>query len=126
MRKSLVALVLGAFVCVAAGCSNFSGINIPTEKKVASICLDGPVAIPCTELGEVTLPSAGTALDSFVVLLAAPYLKQQKDFKNCLINTYPAVVDKVISVTVTANCDLNGIPVTQNLTVKLAPVEDAE
>lgn len=122
MRKSLATVLLGAFLCVTAGCSTFSGLNIPTEKKVASICLDGPISVPCTELGEVSLPSAGVGLESFIVLLAAPYLTQQKDFKNCLINTYPATVGDTIAVTVTANCKFQGLPISQNLTVKLAPV----
>ena len=123
--KTLSALVLGAFMMVAAGCSTLSGLNIPTEKKLASICLEGPISVPCTPLGEVSLPTAGAGLEAFIVLLAAPYLTQQKDMKNCLINTYPAVVDQVISVSVTAVCTLKGIPITQGVTVKLAPVPAA-
>ncbi len=118
-RMGMVAAVLLG----ALGCSTLKGtIGYETTDYLASICAEGAVMIPCKPLGTLSIPTGGDAFATLIVTLAGPYLAQQAKMKSCVFTTYPESVSGAIVVTATAACSLQGVPVTEKVTVTLAPV----
>lgn len=117
-------LVLVAALAMTSACANLKNVisNIPTEKYAANLCATGAVVIPCVELGTVNIPAGGDTIAALVLAVAAPQLQKSANLKSCLVTTYPAVIAGEITVTATAACKLNGIPVNEELTLKLSPV----
>lgn len=123
MKKSLLVLAL-ACIIPFAGCSTLVNAvkSVPTEPFTVSLCADGAVVIPCTNLGEVKVPTGGDTIASLILAVAAPHLAKQANLKSCLFETFPSATGGDITVTATATCKLNGVPVTEGVTLKLTPV----
>jgi hypothetical protein len=117
----IAALALGLTGCSALKLPSLS--KIPTQKFVATVCATGAVTLSCQSLGTIDVPEGGDTLLSLVVALAGPQLTKQANLKSCLFAVYPANVQGAVTVTGTAACKLNGIPVSENVTVSLQPAK---
>jgi hypothetical protein len=119
MGKQMMVVALAAAL---TGCAAIGDV-FPTADYAASICAEGVVVVPCRDLGTIPVPEGGQSILALTVALAGPYLAQQAQLKDCVIETYPAAVGAgTIRVVATAACVLQGVPVTETVTLTLAPV----
>jgi hypothetical protein len=112
--------VVGAGALGLVGCSGM-GLGGKTTDYTVGICVEGPILVPCRDLGKVPVPEAGQGLVTLVAILAAPYLAQTTNAKNCLFTSYPEFVGGVIQVTATAACTVKGVPVQQVVKLTFTP-----
>lgn len=109
-----------------AGCATLRNVVGPTTPYTAAFCATGSVPIACRPIGKVNVPDGGLAFVQLALSLAGPMLDRHANLKSCLLTSYPPVVTPdLISVTATAVCKLNGVPVQEDVTVQLAPVRAA-
>jgi hypothetical protein len=118
MGKQMMVVALAAAL---TGCAAIGDV-FPTADYAASICAEGVVVVPCRDLGTIPVPEGGQSILALTVALAGPYLAQQAQLKDCVIETYPAAVGAgTIRVVATAACVLQGVPVTETVTLTLTP-----
>lgn len=113
--KTLLSVILALTL---SGCT---GLNLfQVEAYDATLCGTGAVTIPCRSLGTVKVPAG--AFVTTVLALAGPFLTRQANLKGCQFTAYPSSLEgQVITVTATATCKLNGVPVDELITLTLAP-----
>lgn len=116
----LAAMVLATGL---GGCASMQNVLGPSEAFTASLSATGAIMVPPTSLGTVKVPANGASLLELVVGLAGPMFQKSYSLKACTFETYPATsANGAITVTATATCALNGVPVTEAVTATLTPV----
>lgn len=112
-----------ALALALGGCSSMSGGRVPTEKYHATFSAEGVIVVPPVSLGEIDVPVHGEGLVSLAVAIAGKRLAEQHRLSSCLFESYPPRLNgRTITVTASAACRLDGLPVTQIVTLALEPV----
>lgn len=125
MRRWMGSLVVLA-VLGGSACGRLGG-GAPTQDYRVTLEAVGPVLIPPTELGITPVPVYGTGLLSMAATFAGKRLAEQHRLDACKLESHGARLEgRAVVASASAFCLLDGVEVSEVLTLRLEPVSEEE